>query len=364
MEVSLSIDDATCIRCGRCVRVCPSVIFTQAAPKQPVGVQHPNTCIVCGHCVAACPTGSVGTATFRGKSASRGSRRASLARADAGAVPLRRSNRAFTSSPVPERALGMIVGRPTAPTASNLQQVAFTLVTDPDTLRRITAFTIETFGSVVRKLENPLLKPLLKVLVGGAYRYLPSFHRLIGEYGEGRDLILRGATAVLLIHTPDGSRFGCQDSNLAYQNASLMAESLGVSQFYTGFVCSAAGQAGHGLEKLLGIDGRSMPAWRWACRLSDSPTTSIAARSSCTGCKPAGIRGSFARYASSDGLRAIGEACDTIFIAQSFSAAPYMASSPAESGPCISPSYGYEPRSSVTDGLTGAWPRRSESPVS
>ena len=183
----------------------------------------------------------------------------------------RRSNRAFTSFPVPERALGMIVeAAHRAPTASNLQQVAFTLVTDPDTLRRITAFTVETFASVVRKLENPLLKPLLKVLVGGAYKYLPNFHRLIGEYGEGRDLILRGATAVLLIHTPDGSRFGCQDSNLAYQNASFMAESLGVSQFYTGFVCSAAGQAGHGLEKLLGIDGKihagmamGMPAFRF-----------------------------------------------------------------------------------------------------
>ena len=250
MEVSLSIDDATCIRCGRCVRVCPSVIFTQAAPKRPVGVQHPNTCIVCGHCVAACPTGSVRHGDFPEEK---------VHPVDRGGLPF------------PERALGMIVeAAHRAPTASNLQQVAFTLVTDPDTLRRITAFTVETFASVVRKLENPLLKPLLKVFVGGAYRYLPNFHRLIGEYGEGRDLILRGATAVLLIHTPDGSRFGCQDSNLAYQNASLMAESLGVSQFYTGFVCSAAGQAGHGLEKLLGIDGKihagmamGMPAFRF-----------------------------------------------------------------------------------------------------
>lgn len=207
----------------------------------------------------------------RGKSASRGSRRLPSPEQMLALCRSRRSNRAFTSSPVPERALEMIVeAAHRAPTASNLQQVAFTLVTDPNTLRRITAFTVETFASVVRKLENPLLKPLLKVLVGGAYKYLPNFHRLIGEYGEGRDLILRGATAVLLIHTPDGSRFGCQDSNLAYQNASLMAESLGVSQFYTGFVCSAAGQAGHGLEKLLGIDGKihagmamGMPAFRF-----------------------------------------------------------------------------------------------------
>lgn len=59
--------------------------------------------------------------------------------------------------------------------------------------------------------------------------------------------------------------------NLAYQNASLMAECLGVSQFYTGFVCSAIEQDKKGtLEKKLGIDGKiyagmalGMPAFRY-----------------------------------------------------------------------------------------------------
>ena len=37
--------------------------------------------------------------------------------------------------------------------------------------------------------------------------------------------------------------FGAADCNLAYQNASLMAQSLGVSQFYMGFVMTATALA-------------------------------------------------------------------------------------------------------------------------
>ena len=58
---------------------------------------------------------------------------------------------------------------------------------------------------------------------------------------------------------------------MAYQNGSLMAESLGVSQFYTGFVCSAIQQdKQEKLVKLLGIQGKihagmalGMPAFRF-----------------------------------------------------------------------------------------------------
>ncbi len=60
----------------------------------------------------------------------------------------------------------------------------------------------------------------------------------------------------IFFYTDKKERFGCQDCNLAYQNASLMAEAAGVSQFYTGFVCSAAGMdRKRKLQKLLGIEG-------------------------------------------------------------------------------------------------------------
>ena len=61
MEISIR---ESCIRCGRCVKVCPSQIFEQEGAGAPVTLCNPGSCIVCGHCVAACPTGSVAHEAF------------------------------------------------------------------------------------------------------------------------------------------------------------------------------------------------------------------------------------------------------------------------------------------------------------
>ena len=105
----------------------------------------------------------------------------------------------------------------------------------------------------------------------GVYRYLPIFKRLKQNDEAGKDPILRHATALIFIHTPASNRFGAADANLAYQNGSLMAESLGVSQIYMGFVLSATQQDGKTLNRELGIEGKihaimalGMPAFRYS----------------------------------------------------------------------------------------------------
>ena len=105
-----------------------------------------------------------------------------------------------------------------------------------------------------------------------AYRYEKVFSRMKQELENGNDPILRKATAAILIHTPKTNRFGFADANLAYQNGSLMAETLGVSQVYMGFVCAAMKLEKKGsLAKLLGIDGTihsvmalGIPVFRYA----------------------------------------------------------------------------------------------------
>lgn len=257
--IELEIDKETCIKCSKCVRVCPSHIMQQESPKSEISLINIDTCIACGHCVAICPTNSVLHSEFPAEKVHRFDRKMLPTPEQMLLIcESRRSNRAFSSRPVPEDALNMILeAAHRAPTASNMQGVRFTLITSPEALKTVSDLTIKVFSSLAGLISNPVVKFFLKIFAPEIVHLLPQFNRLKNEYNKGEDLILRKATAVIIIHTPKGSRFGCQDSNLAYQNASLMAESLGVAHFYTGFVCAAVEQdkKKRQLAKYLGIEG-------------------------------------------------------------------------------------------------------------
>ena len=249
----------SCIRCGRCVRVCPSQVFGQEKPGGEVRVAAPENCIGCGHCAAACPAGAVEHSDFPADK---------VHPVDRAQLPTpeqllllckaRRSNRALSRRPVPREAIARILeAAHCAPTASNMQQVSFTVLTDPADLRAVVEHTLDFCRRMLRLLEMPVVGPVVRKAVKGAERYRLTFRRLIDEYDRhGRDRILRGATALIFIHTPAANRFGAIDCQLAYQNGSLMAETQGVSQIYTGFVLTALrSDKKNRLARRFGIEG-------------------------------------------------------------------------------------------------------------
>jgi len=270
----ITINSSACTRCYRCVKVCPSSIFAISDDKS-VFVENEHRCIRCGHCVAACGSNAVVHHTFPSEK---------IHVIDVSKLPTpeevlllmrkRRSNRTFSSKAIPEEYLSQILeAAHRAPTAMNLQLVEFTLITDPKKLKAIVDFTLNTYMPIVKIADFPLLRPIFKKCFPKLYKYVVIFRKFGGIYREqGKDVgILRGATAVLLIHTSKPSNFGSEDSQLAYQNASLMAESLGVSQFYTGFVVRAIKQRKQKLEKLLGINGTIHAGMAMGMPLFDYP---------------------------------------------------------------------------------------------
>lgn len=251
------IEASTCIQCERCIKVCPSEVFVKSKADI-LGIQNLEYCIKCGHCVAICPTNAVIHDAFP-ENKIHSFNRKNLPTSDQLMLLLksRRSRRIFTKEPIPEFLIDQILDAAhRAPTASNSQRVFFKVFTDPKDLQLISDYTMETFSKIARFLNFPLIKPFLKLFAPEVSKYVSGFKKMEDEYQAGKDIILRGATAVILIYTSKNQYFGCADANLAYQNGSLMAETLGIGQFYTGFVLSALAQDKKGkLSKLLGIKG-------------------------------------------------------------------------------------------------------------
>lgn len=258
MKISIEVDKPTCICCAKCVKACPVDIFVQETKKGPISFQYKDFCISCGHCVAVCPTNSVEHSMFPSGTVHKLDR-THLPTPDQVMLLLksRRSNRVLTDKSIPEEMLNQVLeAAHRAPTSSNSQLVEFTLVTDPQKVHRVIELTVNTFQGMLKKLTNPLLKPIVKMTMPHLLKYIPVVQKMKADFDAGKDPILRGSTALLLIHTSKKDMFGCANSNLAYQNASIMAESLGLSQIYTGYVCIAIKEdKSKAIAKELGITG-------------------------------------------------------------------------------------------------------------
>jgi NAD-dependent dihydropyrimidine dehydrogenase PreA subunit len=56
---TLSLDQARCDGCARCLEVCPHDVFAPGEARGPVRIQDRDACMECGACQRNCPTRAV-----------------------------------------------------------------------------------------------------------------------------------------------------------------------------------------------------------------------------------------------------------------------------------------------------------------
>ena len=234
----IKVNQEKCIRCGLCADVCPTnVIIMSNEGPQAIG----QTCIACGHCVAVCPHGALDNV------------KAPLAKqlllgkvpvldADTAArfLRARRSIRCYKQDAVPrEKILQLLDIARMAPTGGNSQGVAYHVIDNADTLRKITAATVDWMAEQVAK-GSP---------------WAPYFAGSVEKYRKtGQDIILRAAPCLVVAIA--GKNFlprGRDNTHFSLAYAELYATAMELGTCWAGFFEACASNGYQPLLELLNL---------------------------------------------------------------------------------------------------------------
>ncbi len=277
-KMEIHIDETKCIRCGKCATVCPQRVLVQVGKEDSILIsQEEMVCIQCGHCVDVCPQEAIHHESFPNEKIHLVDK--SLLPSPDSLMELmrsRRSNRTITSRPIPSDAMDKILEAARyAPTAENSRLVQWHLITDASLIQAVEDSTMRLFTRLAKVMLHPLIKPILRPFLEDLYAESPALLAMEKEWKKGLRPATCNVVALLAFTAPEKYDFGWQDCNLSYQNASLMAETLGVSQVYMGFVATAfkirgTKQTARLLripknQKVYALMGLGIPAFTYPC---------------------------------------------------------------------------------------------------
>lgn len=250
--VTLAIDADRCIGCGACVSVCPKETLT--IENDHVKIQG-NESLSCDHCAAACPAEAirvmaVDASGFAFDSFKSDDKWLGPGKLDTGKLAnfmgSRRSCRNYTSAPVPmEMLTDLIKIGMTAPSGSNCQPWAFTILPDRAAVDRLARKIGEFFKRTNQMAENPWFRKGLRMLgkpeLGLYYeRHYTTVKRGLDAYAEGRkDLLFHGAVAAIAVAAQKDASTPVEDALLATQNILLGAHAMGLGTCLIGFAIEA-----------------------------------------------------------------------------------------------------------------------------
>lgn len=235
--------EARCNACLLCVTDCISGAWREVNGRPEMAA--PQFCNQCGHCVAVCPSQAIVHEAVEMRQVEEC--RKELLRPDAyrEIVRTRRSIRNYRRKDVPVEVIEEILRLAGySPTASNLQNVGYIVITDKSVLGAVSAAVFGIGRKIyekTRKGPGKIFYLFLKAVSRGddLERYIEPMGYYIGETEKGRDFILHHAPALILVHGPQKGSFNSENCNIAAANIMNYAHALGLGTCYIGFLCVA-----------------------------------------------------------------------------------------------------------------------------
>jgi nitroreductase/Pyruvate/2-oxoacid:ferredoxin oxidoreductase delta subunit len=268
MTVETVIDESLCTGCGLCVKVCP---LRTIAVRDGKAVIVGDVSLNCGHCAAVCPVAAIQVKSLDEALASFSTfelDRRWLKPGDFDTGELvrlmssRRACRNFTEKPVERPMLEDLVKIAiTAPSGTNSQKWTFTILPTPDAVRSLAVAVARFYEKLNKLAEKWLLRTFLKLVgkpeLDDYYRsyYQSAVERLAEWKDTGRDGVLYGAAAVIVVGSEPGASLPKEDAMLATQNILLAAHSMGLGSCLIGMAVEAVNRD-RGIKGLLGIPDR------------------------------------------------------------------------------------------------------------
>jgi len=118
--------------------------------------------------------------------------------------------------------------------------------------------TLKYWKEFVGSLKNPIGKTITRLVAGKAIEVviemIPLMEGMFDLIENGEDMILFGAKALVVFHADKNAELANINACLAYQNASLVGETLGVGSFFAGFVLRACTHDRNGnVNRVIGV---------------------------------------------------------------------------------------------------------------
>ncbi|WP_430809276.1 MULTISPECIES: nitroreductase family protein [unclassified Carboxylicivirga] len=229
----IEIDMTQCRKCKKCELICPVAGIN--INKQTIS----NDCIECHHCGAICPHDAINAQHLIGETSQNNIQPYDFELL----MQQRRSHRIFSKRRVaPELLQHFIESMRFSPTASNLQSLQFTVVSNTSVMDEINTLTITTLTKAFKGI-NSFTQPLIRLFAGGATlkKMMTAKDKFMNKAAINKKMITYNAPAMIVIHsetTPVG--MPVHDAAIWTGMATLYAELLDLCTCINGYIVNAA----------------------------------------------------------------------------------------------------------------------------